>query len=95
MSASHCQALAAFSLCSVSLPRHAFMFGRVGLYLFRPHWPPRSPGIPIFLRLFHDSYSFIPGPFNLGRATKPLAAIACAWILLVSGVGAAARMPRR
>lgn len=45
-----------------------------------------SYGIPIFLRLFHDSYSFIPGPFNLGRATKPLAAIACAWILLTSVV---------
>ncbi len=51
----------------------------------RPHCPPSPPGIPIFLRLFHDSYSFIPGPFNLGRATKPLAAIACAWILLVRG----------
>ncbi|KAG2452188.1 hypothetical protein HYH02_003219 [Chlamydomonas schloesseri] len=45
-----------------------------------------SYGIPIFLRLFHDRYSFLPGPFNLGRASKPLAVIACGWIVLTSVV---------
>ncbi|KAG2425113.1 hypothetical protein HXX76_014022 [Chlamydomonas incerta] len=45
-----------------------------------------SYGIPIFLRIFHDRYSFLPGPFNLGRMSKPLGVMACGWILLTSVV---------
>ncbi|KXZ41898.1 hypothetical protein GPECTOR_249g616 [Gonium pectorale] len=45
-----------------------------------------SYGIPISLRIFHNPYSFLPGPFSLGRASKPLAVLACAWILLTSVV---------
>ncbi|GLC42331.1 hypothetical protein PLESTM_001321800 [Pleodorina starrii] len=45
-----------------------------------------SYGIPICLRIFHDRHSFLPGPFNLGRAGRPLAVVACFWILLTSVV---------
>ncbi|EFJ39879.1 amino acid carrier 1, partial [Volvox carteri f. nagariensis] len=43
-----------------------------------------SYGIPICLRIFHDKHSFLPGPFNLGRAGRTLAVVACSWILLTS-----------
>ncbi|GIL86043.1 hypothetical protein Vretimale_9043 [Volvox reticuliferus] len=43
-----------------------------------------SYGIPICLRIFHNKYSFIPGPFNLGWAGRPLAVVACFWIVLVN-----------
>ncbi|KAG2482819.1 hypothetical protein HYH03_018260 [Edaphochlamys debaryana] len=45
-----------------------------------------SYGIPISLRAFHMGASFIPGPFSLGRAGRPLAVVACGWILLTSVV---------
>lgn len=46
----------------------------VGLYL--------AYGVPIFLRLRLDDFE--PGPWNLGRWGKPVAAIAVVWILLSS-----------
>jgi amino acid transporter len=46
----------------------------IGLYL--------AYGIPILLRLF--SKDFQPGPWNLGRWSKPLAIIAVIWIILIS-----------
>ncbi|GIL61708.1 hypothetical protein Vafri_16105 [Volvox africanus] len=45
-----------------------------------------SYGIPICLRIFHNKHSFIPGPFNLGWAGRPLAVVACSWIVLTSVV---------
>ncbi|MFJ8311707.1 MULTISPECIES: amino acid permease [unclassified Streptomyces] len=46
----------------------------VGLYL--------AYGVPIFLRLRLDDFE--PGPWNLGRYGRPVAAIAVAWIVLSS-----------
>ncbi|MFE9570646.1 amino acid permease [Streptomyces sp. NPDC006692] len=46
----------------------------VGLYL--------AYGVPIFLRLRLDDFE--PGPWNLGRYGKPVAAIAVVWIALSS-----------
>ncbi|MEU5433593.1 amino acid permease [Streptomyces sp. NPDC020719] len=46
----------------------------VGLYL--------AYGVPIFLRLRLDDFE--PGPWNLGRYGKPVAAIAVIWIVLSS-----------
>ncbi|MFD9793175.1 amino acid permease [Streptomyces sp. NPDC059070] len=46
----------------------------VGLYL--------AYGVPIFLRLRLDDFE--PGPWNLGRYGKPVAAIAVGWIVLSS-----------
>ncbi|MFK8910161.1 amino acid permease [Streptomyces sp. YS-3] len=46
----------------------------VGLYL--------AYGVPIFLRLRLDDFQ--PGPWNLGRWGKPVAAVAVAWIVLSS-----------
>lgn len=46
----------------------------VGLYL--------AYGVPIFLRLRLDDFQ--PGPWNLGRWGRPVAAVAVAWIVLSS-----------
>ena len=43
----------------------------IGLYI--------SYGIPIAMTLFNPR-SFKRGPFRLGRASKPIALVACAWV---------------
>lgn len=40
---------------------------------------------PISLRLFR-ARTFAPGPFTLGRASKPVAAVAVAWMVLIGVV---------
>ncbi|KAJ9530879.1 hypothetical protein QJQ45_028844, partial [Haematococcus lacustris] len=42
-----------------------------------------SFSIPLGLRCYHGSSSFIPGPFHLGRWGRPLAACCCGWMLLM------------
>ncbi|KEF61990.1 uncharacterized protein A1O9_03562 [Exophiala aquamarina CBS 119918] len=39
--------------------------------------------VPVALKLFFDHGRFKPGPWNLGRWSKPLGAIACAWWCLI------------
>ncbi|KAI4250360.1 MAG: hypothetical protein L6R42_008740 [Xanthoria sp. 1 TBL-2021] len=39
--------------------------------------------IPIFIRVFLVGDRFRPGPWNLGRASRPIGAMACAFVLLM------------
>ncbi|KAL8673523.1 MAG: hypothetical protein Q9168_002050 [Polycauliona sp. 1 TL-2023] len=39
--------------------------------------------IPIFIRVFFVGDRFRPGPWNLGRASLPIGAMACAFVLLM------------
>ncbi|KAI4213783.1 MAG: hypothetical protein LQ349_009259, partial [Xanthoria aureola] len=39
--------------------------------------------IPIFIRVFLAGDRFRPGPWNLGRASRPIGAMACAFVLLM------------
>ena len=39
--------------------------------------------IPIFIRVFFVGNRFRPGPWNLGRASLPIGAMACAFVLLM------------
>ncbi|KAF5363813.1 hypothetical protein D9756_000042 [Leucocoprinus leucothites] len=50
----------------------------VGLYT--------SYAIPIFFRITYGHKTFKPGPFNLGRFSRPIGAIAVLWSLFVSVV---------
>ena len=50
--------------------------GTVGLYV--------AYIIPVFLRL--RSRNFSPGPWNLGRWSRPIGTIACVWVVLIAVV---------
>lgn len=51
----------------------------IGLYI--------SYGLPILIGLvWHRSFVAMKGPFDLGRASRPVAAVACAWIACISVV---------
>lgn len=39
--------------------------------------------IPIFIRVFLVGNRFRPGPWNLGRASMPIGAAACAFVVLM------------
>ncbi|KAL8699543.1 MAG: hypothetical protein Q9201_005945 [Fulgogasparrea decipioides] len=39
--------------------------------------------VPIFIRVFFVGNRFRPGPWNLGRASMPIGAMACAFVLLM------------
>ena len=39
--------------------------------------------IPIFIRVFLVGDRFRPGPWSLGRASRPIGAMACAFVLLM------------
>ncbi|KAI4114720.1 MAG: hypothetical protein LQ338_007966 [Usnochroma carphineum] len=39
--------------------------------------------IPIFIRVFFVGNRFRPGPWHLGRASRPIGALACAFVLLM------------
>jgi len=47
----------------------------IGLYI--------SYGIPILCRLLNPS-AFTPGPFSLGRASRPVCVVACTWIAFIT-----------
>ena len=47
--------------------------GTVGLYI--------AYIIPVFLRLRSDD--FVPGPWSLGRWSRPIGTIACGWVVLI------------
>ena len=77
-------AVAAFALGLPSLYQHggapvAFFaivsIGTVGLYV--------AYAIPIYLRLRAGS-SFTPGPWNLGRWSKPIGMIAVVWVVIIT-----------
>lgn len=51
----------------------------IGLYI--------SYGLPILIGLvYHSSFVKIKGPFNLGVFSRPIAAVACAWIGFITVV---------
>ncbi|KAJ9144973.1 Amino acid transporter [Pleurostoma richardsiae] len=51
----------------------------IGLYI--------SYGLPIMIGLiWHDSFTAMKGPFNLGMFSRPVAFVACAWIGCISVV---------
>ncbi|EME83102.1 uncharacterized protein MYCFIDRAFT_153757 [Pseudocercospora fijiensis CIRAD86] len=39
---------------------------------------------PVFLKLFFAKDKFRPGPWNLGKLSKPVNAVACAWWLIIA-----------
>jgi len=75
--------LAAFLAFCLALPSlgsavafsAATSIATIGLYI--------SYGIPILIGLVWPSH-FKKGPFNLGRGSRPVAAVACAWIAFIT-----------
>jgi len=72
-------AVCAFLLCLPSLGSTTAFFGTtsiatIGLFI--------SYGIPIALSLIWPNFK--RGPFNLGKASKPIGAVSCIWIILIT-----------